>query len=162
MLATSYRLSADVQSADGPSDEADRLYEMARSSFARLADRNPEVSQYQSGLASTYLNMSRRQIPATAIDNLEKARSIFNQLMRDYPSNSQFCSDLAGTLRELAVQQIAAGRRDAARENLRMSIDYLQKLVEQFPDNREFAEKLNRSRQEWEKAFSESAPVQSA
>lgn len=162
LLATCYRLSGDAQSKRESHDESLRLYQLAQDGFARLVDRNPEVAGYRSALASVYASMARLQEPALALANLEKARSIFRQLASEYPANPQFRSDLAITLRELAVRQIAAGQRELGRDNLRSSIDLLQKLIEQFPKNKDFADELEKSRLEWTKAFTESAPVESA
>src|SRR5262249_20773422 len=137
LLATCYRLSGDAQSKRESHDESLRLYQLAQDGFARLVDRSPEVAGYRAALAGVDASIARLQEPTLALANLEKARSIFRQLAMEYPANPQFGSDLAITLRELAVRQIAGGQRELGRDNLRSSIDLLQKLIEQFPKNKD-------------------------
>ncbi len=157
-LAICYRKSADVHSASNSLDEATRLYLLARDTFARLVDRNPEVAEYQSSLAGIYMNIAGHQEGTAAIASFEKSRAIFTDLVQQYPQNPQFRRDLAVTLRELGVVQIKTGDRETGRQNLRSSVELLEKLLEEFPNNSVFQDDLDTSRHALDEAL---APAQS-
>ncbi len=145
LLAVCYRKSADTHS-EIHSPDAARLYEMARDHFARLVDRNPEVSEYKVALAGVYMNIGSQQNGAAAIDSFDKSRAILAELIDQWPQDLRFRRDLAVTLRGLGYRQIQAGDRSTGRQNLESSINRLEKLIEEAPDNQEFKDELDTSR----------------
>jgi serine/threonine-protein kinase len=149
LLATDYRLLADAHSKDGSPAESIRFDEQARDGFARLVDRNPEVVEYQSTLAGTYLELARRQekeAPTAAVENCAKAQAIFSELVKRYPQNPQFRRDLAVTVRSRGILELANGQRESGLQNLRSSVEQLEKLLEEFPNHEDFKTELNTSR----------------
>jgi serine/threonine-protein kinase len=145
-LAICYRNSADVQHKEGASAEAARLYKLARDEFARLVDRNPDVREYQSALAGVYMNMAREEEPIAKEASFDAARATMAELVKQYPENPQFRHDLAVVLRELGKLQFDAGKRQTGRKNLQLSVECLEKLVNEFPKEKEFGEELEKSR----------------
>jgi tetratricopeptide (TPR) repeat protein len=161
-LALCYRTLADLKRATGAAKESARYYGLARDGFARLADRNPDVTEYQAALAGTYINMADSQQGAAAIDTFGKAVAILTELVELYPENAQFRRDRAVTLRSLAVLQHAAGQPDAARKNLRTALDDLTTLTARFPDNKDFAVQLAETRKAWQALFEKEAGPKAA
>jgi serine/threonine-protein kinase len=145
-LAICYRRSADAHSENNSPDEAARLYGLARDTFARLVDRNPEVDEYQSELAKTYMNIAGHQEGTAAIASFEKAQSIFDSLVLKYPKNPQFRRDSAVVLRELGLVQVKGGDRDKGLQNLQRSVERLEKLLEEFPNRADWKSDLEISR----------------
>ena len=138
------------------------MYERARTLLANLAERNPEVSDYQAALAAIHMNIGFRQELAAATASFEKAESILRKLVDEHPSNRRFRRDLAVTQRELAVKQIAAGQRDLGLKNLRRSVDSLEALVKEAPQDQDFEHELRTSREALENALAQPVQVETA
>jgi tetratricopeptide (TPR) repeat protein len=165
LLALCYRKAADVQATPDAPGESLRFYELARDQFAKLADRNPDVTEYQSDLAGVYLNLAHveeKQDPVAALSNADKSRSILADLVKQYPRDPQFRFNLAVSLGSLSILQFTAKQRDAAQDNMQAAIEYLKKLVEEYPDNQEYQKELEAIRQQWEKQLSDSSNVNAA
>jgi serine/threonine-protein kinase len=153
LSAVCNRKLGDLKHVTAQPDEAIRFYSLARDGFARLADRNPDASEYQAALAATYISLADGQEPAVEIETIGKAQAILGELVESYPESARFRRDRAVTLRTLAHLQHAAGQLDTARKNLRTALDDLTTLAARFPDNKDFAEQLEVTRQDWNSKF---------
>jgi tetratricopeptide (TPR) repeat protein/tRNA A-37 threonylcarbamoyl transferase component Bud32 len=161
LLATTCRKAGDALATSSP-EEAATMYERARTLLANLADRNPEVGEYQAALAALYMNIGFRQELVAAAANFEKAESILRKLVDEHPRNRRFRRDLAVTQRELGVKQIDAGQRDAGLKNLRQSVEALETLVKEAPQDDDFERELKTSRDALENAAARPVQVETA
>jgi eukaryotic-like serine/threonine-protein kinase len=157
LSAVCNRKLGDLKHVTAQPEEAVRFYGLARDGFTRLTDRNPDVSEYQAALAATYISLADGQELTVEIETIGKARGILGELVEAYPENAQFRRDRAVTLRTLAHLQHAAGQIDTARVNLRSALDDLTTLAARFPDNKDFADQLEVTRQVWKAKFEKPA-----
>jgi hypothetical protein len=114
-----------------------------------LAEQNPEVVEYQTERAGIYMNLAYLEIGAGEQGDaaalkaaLEQARNIFLPLVARFPTVPRYRRNLAVTLRELAFEQHADGNAKLAAESLAESRRLLDELVQQYPQEAEYAAQL--------------------
>ena len=72
-LATCYRLLGDSLSRSSPV-ESIPFFKQARDAFSQLAERSPDVPDYQAALAGVYMNMAAQQKGAESLASFEQAK----------------------------------------------------------------------------------------
>jgi len=145
-LAINERLLADLKRTD-PSDAAP-LYEDACKRLDELVGRNPDVPNFRYERARAYMNFGQMpsQEPGTLASRLTTAKSDLQKLAQDLPKVPAYRLDLALAQRALAGAEVRIGQPDAARKDMDESIDLLEQLVREFPDDQEYALELAASR----------------
>jgi hypothetical protein len=108
------------------------------------------------------MNIGFRQELVAATANFEKAESILQKLVDEHPRNRRFRRDLAVTKRELGVKLMDAGQRDAGLKRLRQSVDALETLVNEAPQEQDFERELKTSRDALENAVVRPVQVEAA
>jgi tetratricopeptide (TPR) repeat protein len=151
-LALCYNRLADLLRSNRP-DEARERYRQALDGLEKLAEQNPDVTEFQTERAGIYMTLSQLEFAAdngvAVMTNLDQARAILQPLVARFPAIPTYHSDLAITLRELAIQQhaLAKAREDAkqeaqAREHLEESVRLWTDLAAKYPDEPAYAEEL--------------------
>jgi tetratricopeptide (TPR) repeat protein len=152
LLAVSYRLLGDLLSLVSEDRTADRrkYYEQALARLDPLAEQNPDVVDYQTERAAALLNLfdaeSASGNSAAARSAIEGARDVYLRLVERFPDRPRHKCDLAVALRELAREQINESDPKAS-ENLAEATRLLSQLVERYPEDADFAEQLEATKQ---------------
>jgi tetratricopeptide (TPR) repeat protein len=152
LLAVSYRLLGDLLSLVSEDRTADRrkYYEQALARLDPLAEQNPDVVDYQTERAATLLNLFDAESvagnSAAARSAIERARDVYWRLVEKFPDRPRHKRDLAVALRELAREQLNEGDQKAS-ENLAKATSLLSELVDRYPDDADFAEQLEATKQ---------------
>lgn len=146
LLATCFRLIGDsIAGGDDPA-LCISYYQRALTPLLALANRNPEVIEYQSALAGLYMNLANVQKGVTlsaALDSLNSAIALLEVLNKTKTTPAQQ-RDLAVALRTRA--ELSEKDADAtARLDLEKSIEIFKSLVAAHPDRGEFAQELLQS-----------------
>lgn len=146
LLATCLRLIGDSLAGGDDPDLCISYYQRALTPLLSLANRNPEVMEYQSALAGLYMNLANVQKGTTgsaALDSLNSAIALLEKLDKTKSTPAQQ-RDLAVALRTRA--ELSEKDADAtARLDLEKSIEILKGLVRAHPDRVEFAQELLQS-----------------
>jgi tetratricopeptide (TPR) repeat protein len=125
-------------------------YEKALQRLDPLADQNPDVVDYQTERAAVFLALGDVETQAgntkAARAAMERAKEVYSNLVAKFPGVARHQRDLAVTLRELAREQSADDAVKAA-ENLAQAVRLLTELVKQYPEDADFAEQLEATRQ---------------
>lgn len=142
LLAICYRSLGDLAGGDST---ARPWYQQALDRLEPLAQKNPDVVDYQYEQAGLWMSLSlvesqsgNREAARTA---LERARDILSPLADRYPAMPRYQRDLAVALRELAIEQDQAGQATAG-ANLQRAMQILAELVRKYPSEGEYAEQL--------------------
>ena len=146
LLATCLRLIGDSMAGDADPSLSIAYYQRALKPMLALANRNPEVLEYQSGLAGLYMNLSHVQkgtATKAAKDSIDSAIQLLEEVNKAKATPSQQ-RDLAVAFRTRAELR-DKDDRDAARPDLERSIEILSALVAGYPDRAEFGQELQRS-----------------
>lgn len=147
LLATCLRLIGDSMAGAANPDFSLLYYQRALAQMVSLANRNPEVTEYQSALAGLYMNMANVQkgtSPELAIESLSSAIQLLDLLSQQKTTPAQE-RDLAVALRtrvELSKNDV----NQKSRLDLERSIRILEVLVGAHPDRIEFGQELELSR----------------
>ena len=158
LLAICYRLLADrliaVPDLEGALDPVQR----ARSILERLTIRSPDVAEFQATLGTVYMDLAelqrRRDKPRKSLAMFDLAANHLLKLADRYPNVPDHRRDYAVTLREMGTIELKLGDIDEGRYHLDESVTYLQALVDEFPDNEDFASQLAESKKAVAKASS--------
>ena len=146
LLATCVRLVGDsVAGGDDPT-LAIPSYQRALTLFLSLANRNPEVFEYQLALAQLYMNLANIQKETarkSAWQSLTSAIELLDKL-NDAQTTPDLKEDLAVALRTRAEVTESDGEANA-RQDLEKSVRILEELVAAHPDRPEYAQELERS-----------------
>jgi tetratricopeptide (TPR) repeat protein len=146
LLATCLRLIGDSLAGGDDPDLCISYYQRALTPLLALANRNPEVMEYQSALAGLYMNLANVQKSGArkaALDSLNSAIVLMEVLNKTKTTPSQQ-RDLAVALRTRA--ELSEKDADAtALLDLENSLEILKGLVRAHPDRMEFAQELLQS-----------------
>ena len=116
----------------GRPSEALAAWEKARAIQQKLADANPNVTQFQSDLARIHNNIGRRFSqtgkPAEALAALEKGRAIRQALADANPRVTLFQRDLAISLSGIGELRQAEGHAAEAAEAYRKALAILERI----------------------------------
>lgn len=146
LLATCVRLIGDsVAGGDDPT-LAIPSYQRALTLFLSLANRNPEVFEYQLALAGVYMNLANVQKETARKASRESLTSAIELLdkLSDAQTTPSQQRDLAVALRTRAEVTESDGEANA-RQDLEKSVRILEELVAAHPDRPEYAQELERS-----------------
>ncbi|MHC4176975.1 MAG: protein kinase domain-containing protein [Planctomycetota bacterium] len=148
-LATCYRLLGDLKSERLDPESAESagiLYQKALERTSVLATLNPAVPRYQHELARLHMNLAQLHFEQgrsrQAQEAFQQARDILQPLADNYDV-AQYLRDLAVTLREIGCLQSDDGECKLAHANLETAKDYLNKLVEESPQNAHLKNELD-------------------
>ncbi len=146
LLATCFRLIGDsVAGGDDPTLSLPS-YQRALTLFLSLANRNPEVFEYQSALAGVYMNLANVQkenARKAAWESLTVAIELLDKLTDSQATPAQQ-RDLAIALRTRAEVTESDGEANA-RQDLEKSVRILEELISAHPDRPEYPQELERS-----------------
>jgi eukaryotic-like serine/threonine-protein kinase len=148
LLATCLRLIGDSMAGGADPSLSISVYQRALKPMLALANRNPEVVEYQSSLAGLYMNLSNVQkgkATTAAIDSLNSAIQLLEEINKGKATPSQQ-RDLAVAFRTRAELRDKDSEA-AARQDLARSIEILSALVAEHPDRAEFAQELQLSQE---------------
>jgi tetratricopeptide (TPR) repeat protein len=145
-LAINERLLADLRRTD--SEEAAPLYKDACNRLDELVERNPDVPNFRYERARAYMNFGQMppQEAETLASRLTTAKSDLQKLTQEFSAVPAYRFDLAIAQRALAGAEARLGQADAARKDMDESIDLLEQLVKEFPDDQQYALELAASR----------------
>jgi tetratricopeptide (TPR) repeat protein len=100
-LAVCLRLLGDLKAAGGDLAAAQSRYDQAESHFELLAYHNPDVPEYQAGLAGVAMNRGNFQfklggpeMAEAARQSLRQAIGILEKLVEQYPEAASYPADL--------------------------------------------------------------------
>jgi len=151
-LAINERLLGDLRRTDP--EQAAQLYEDSSKRLDELVERNPDVPNFRYEQARAYMNFGQMpQEPGTAVSRLSTAKSVLGKLVQQFPQVAAYRRDLALAQRAIAGAELKNGQSDVARKDLGDSIDLLEQLVKEFPEDQEYALELAGSRRAWKEAF---------
>jgi eukaryotic-like serine/threonine-protein kinase len=148
LISTCYRMIGDSWAGGTDPMQSIAHYERAIAALTSLVQRNPEVSEYQLGLAGLYMNLSQvhvRDSEALAKEALDAAITILDSQVQENASPTAL-RDLALALRERG-DLMTASPDEQAIEDLQRSVSILAALAEDFPDNADFTAVLKTSRE---------------
>jgi serine/threonine-protein kinase len=156
-LAINERLLGDLKRTDPA--QAAQLYEDACDRLDDLVERNPDVPNFRYERARAYMNFGQMpQEPGAAVRRLDTAKSVLAKLAQQFPQVAAYRRDLALAQRALAGAEQKNGQNEASRKDLGESIDLLEQLVKEFPEDQEYALELAASRRAWNEAFEAGRP----
>jgi tetratricopeptide (TPR) repeat protein/predicted Ser/Thr protein kinase len=119
-------------------------YENAIHIVRGLAERNPDVVDYQRDLAAIFIETGYLQFGQGRLDRASEtydaARKILEPLADKDPD---LRCDLAVTLRQLAAICTSEGRTEEAEQNLNLARQHLEMLTSRHPDNKRFRNDLS-------------------
>lgn len=119
--------------------ERRQWYEKALARLGPLAEKNPEVLDYQKDRAAVLLDLSELEATAgdlaQAIDALRRAEAIYAPLAARFASDASLQRDYALTLRELARHELASKDEASARRHVEQALRIFDALVEANPQN---------------------------
>jgi len=147
LLATCLRLIGDSLAGGEDPDLSLFHYQRALPQLVSLANRNPEVTEYQSALAGLYMNLANVQkgkSPQSAIGSLTSAIEVLDLLSQHKTTPAQQ-RDLAVALRT-RVELSSNDANENSRPDTERSIRILEGRVGAHPDRIEFREELEQSR----------------
>lgn len=134
-VAVCYRIDADLKSAQNRPGDALPQYAKARDAMATLAERNPEVAEYQVTLAEICINLAQAENDAghqdAAIASVARAQASLTPLLSEHAGNARYRRNLWA----VAKLQADLDRRDEAIGTLKTLQKHLRQLVEQHGDN---------------------------
>jgi serine/threonine-protein kinase len=138
-LAISYRQLADLNMEQNETEAALGLYTRARDSMQSLARENPNVPEFQAGLAEIYMNAGQlayeSQLRTEALDSFSHAVALLAPLATNDPAQTRYRNDFITSLRVLAKLQTDSGDVSEALRSLAMLRGYLQRLVDTRQDD---------------------------
>ncbi|WP_428305780.1 protein kinase domain-containing protein [Lacipirellula sp.] len=145
-LALCQRMLGDVEAASGRPEEAVAALTAARAAMRELADRNPSVPEYAADLAGIEMNLgmqfSADGETSGALESLESAAKRLQTLQAAGDASPRHLCDLGVALRANGELLADIYRTDDARAKLQESQRILQELVEQHPNEPQFAAEL--------------------
>ena len=147
LLATCLRLIGDSMAGGDDPSLGLPYYQRALKPLLELANRNPEVTEYQSVLAGLYMNLANVQkgtASAAAVSSLNSAIEKLEEINKAKSTPTQQ-RDLAVALRTRA-ELMNTDTQSVAIRDLERSIEILEALVAAHPDRPEFAQELQQSR----------------
>lgn len=129
---------------DTETDQRRAWYEKALARLGPLAEKNPDVLDYQKERAAVLLDLFGLEWeagnPEKAAQALVQAEAIYAPLAARFPADAGLQCDYAVTLRELARTDLAAGDRTAAHKHLEEAIRLFDRLIAANPDNSQLQE----------------------
>ncbi|MFH1920195.1 MAG: protein kinase [Planctomycetota bacterium] len=148
-LAVCCQLLADLKCLAQEEETAEALYHQALEPMRTLAQRNPDVPDYQAGLARLLMNLgqlhSDRDRRARALESFGRAVEILEQLVAQYEEVYDYRRDLAVTLRAIATLEVDADQKEAACEHLRSAQEHFRGLIDRFPDDPQYESELRQT-----------------
>jgi tetratricopeptide (TPR) repeat protein/tRNA A-37 threonylcarbamoyl transferase component Bud32 len=126
-------------------------YAQALARLQPLAEKNPEVLDYQKERAAVLLDLFELEATAgnlaEATQALRQAEAIYAPLAARLAADAGLQRDYAVTLRELARLELAAGDRAAAQRHLEQALRIFDELIAANPDNPQLQEHREAARQ---------------
>ncbi|NQT14521.1 MAG: serine/threonine protein kinase [Planctomycetes bacterium] len=145
-LAVCCRLLGDLECVTGDSEAGATLYQEALERMQSLAGSNPDIPEYQAGLARLLMNLGQLESDQgrsePALEFFGRALEMLEPLAARYAEVAHYRRDLAVTLRAMAALEIDTGQEKAARAHVLGAREHFGMLVEQFPDDPQYAELL--------------------
>jgi tetratricopeptide (TPR) repeat protein len=158
-LGFCHRRLGDIHRMMGNHEEARKSYQEAIRVLGELREANPTDAEVSMRLAAAHgflgeLQRQTSQMPE-ARESYAIALELYDDLLQANPDEPRFQAESAQVLYNLSIVQkeTAGGENDPNREerlnqargSLAQSIEKLTALVDQYPDNRHYAQHLGRS-----------------
>jgi serine/threonine protein kinase len=129
---------------DEQTDQRRQWYQKALAQLTPLAEKNPEVVDYQKEQAAVLLDLYElewgAENTAAAAAAVKQAQALYAPLAARFPTDARVQRDYAVTLRERARTDLASGDRTAAHQHLEEAIRLLDALIAANPENPQLAE----------------------
>jgi tetratricopeptide (TPR) repeat protein len=129
---------------DEQTDQRRQWYQKALAQLTPLAEKNPEVVDYQKEQAAVLLDLYElewgAENTAAAAAAVKQAQALYAPLAARFPTDARVQRDYAITLRERARTDLASGDRTAAHQHLEEAIRLLDALIAANPENPQLAE----------------------
>ncbi len=166
-LANCYHMRAEIastgaaaclQSVEDPLDqrrEAIALFQKSREILQSLAEKNPDVPEYQLALAEisiaiTHVLFDQGQLHA-ALDSIDRAEAILTPLAADCGEMARYRTDFTNTWSFIGMYHADPLRRNKALETLQNWQQYLEQAAAQVQGAEGAQEALKRTRRAIEK-----------
>ncbi|MGD0519272.1 MAG: tetratricopeptide repeat protein, partial [Thermoguttaceae bacterium] len=118
-------------------EETLALYQQSRDILEPLAQKNPDVTEYQLALAELYIRIAeiqyeQKNLP-TAMASIDQAEEILTQLTTDCGDTARYWKDFTGTWSFIGKHHTDPLRRRKALETLETWQQYLEKVAAESP-----------------------------
>jgi eukaryotic-like serine/threonine-protein kinase len=145
-LANNWMMLGRSQQSAGQHDDAARSYEEALSIYRELAEKEPKVARYQSGIAVTLDNLgwllSVRGKLQEAVNHHEQSVEIHERLVKEHPEDAGLKLGLAGSLSNLGTRLMDLQRFDEALAAKNRRLALLRELVQQRGPRKLYEEEI--------------------
>jgi tetratricopeptide (TPR) repeat protein/ribosomal protein S27AE len=162
LLAVCYRMEADLVCAEAasglePGDDCDKkrddaiaIYQKSLDILEPLARKNPDVTEYQLGLAELYDVIAHVRYDQgsleTAMAPIDQAEAILTSLAADCGDTARYRTAFTGTWSFIGMYHTDPLRRRKALETLETWRKYLEQVAAKAPDAAGVQEPLQRTR----------------
>jgi serine/threonine-protein kinase len=118
-------------------DETLALYQQSRDILEPLAQKNPDVTEYQLTLVELYIRIAEIQYEQkafpTAMASIDEAEEILTRLTLDCGDTARYWKDFAGTWSFIGMYHTDPSRRSKALETLETWQKYLEQVAAESP-----------------------------
>ncbi len=163
-LSSVYEQIGSYFSAQGNPKEAIFYQQQTLAIRKKLAEKDPNNIKFQYNLYASYFNNAEVYAvsgeSAKAVEAFLYSLSVIEKIVQNNPNN-KFRESLAYTCIVIGEIEIGLNRRDDANKHLQKSIDILDSLYNQDPDNPQTASELSRALRSQANLLIKTNPTQS-